>query len=539
MYRRRSRIIPSRKPAYVQGALLLGLVGAVVLRPALWWTHNLPFHADEAIVALMARHILQGARPLFFYGQAYMGAMDAYLTALAFLFFGETVTVLRLVQGLLFAGSMYFSLRWLREHFGFQAVLWGLPVWISVPVGFLLYTSFSLGGYGESLLAGSLLLWWTDHLRHKPIWRFWDGLFWGLVAGWGFWCNPLTGVYTLALGLWALPEGLRRAAWQRGLLALGVLVGLVMGLAPYGLYLARSGGSSAMHDLAGQRVPLAPFLRSPAFRLAFLLWAWATVTLGMRAPWEARLLGGPFAVIPLILLGLAWHPGVRKQTWWKPLAWIALVNFVAWWATPFAGDPSGRYALPSMHAWVSFVAGALASDRNRLRRLALLTGFLFHALWGWTASMWGNAHLTPQFNPASRLSLEALPDLQAFLEGQALNYGYTNYWIAYPLAFFAQERLIYAPRLPYHPDLRYTPLDDRILAYTCQVRQQPRLAYITSGPPALDAFLRLAFRLRGLTWKEAAIANFHVYYDLSRPVHPWDMGLSPPPPSCTSALPKP
>jgi hypothetical protein len=43
-----------------------------------------PFNGDEAIVALMARHILQGERPVFFYGQAYLGATDAWLAALSF-----------------------------------------------------------------------------------------------------------------------------------------------------------------------------------------------------------------------------------------------------------------------------------------------------------------------------------------------------------------------------------------------------------------------------------------------------------------------
>ena len=41
-----------------------------------------PFNADEAIVALMARHINQGNIPVFFYGQAYMGSLDAMLVSM-------------------------------------------------------------------------------------------------------------------------------------------------------------------------------------------------------------------------------------------------------------------------------------------------------------------------------------------------------------------------------------------------------------------------------------------------------------------------
>ena len=57
-----------------------------------------PFNSDEAVVALMARHILQGERPIFFYGQAYMGSADAYLVATGFWVFGEQVWVIRLIE---------------------------------------------------------------------------------------------------------------------------------------------------------------------------------------------------------------------------------------------------------------------------------------------------------------------------------------------------------------------------------------------------------------------------------------------------------
>ncbi len=50
----------------------------------------------------MARHILQGERPTFFYGQAYMGSLDAFLVALGFRLFGQTVMAIRIVQASLY-----------------------------------------------------------------------------------------------------------------------------------------------------------------------------------------------------------------------------------------------------------------------------------------------------------------------------------------------------------------------------------------------------------------------------------------------------
>src|SRR5262245_56727648 len=58
------------------------IVGGVALRltlAALGWPAT---DSDEATFGLMALHISErGAHPIFFYGQTYMGALEAYLAA--------------------------------------------------------------------------------------------------------------------------------------------------------------------------------------------------------------------------------------------------------------------------------------------------------------------------------------------------------------------------------------------------------------------------------------------------------------------------
>ena len=117
------------------------------------------FNSDEAVVALMARHILNGARPTFFYGQAYMGSLDAFLVALAFKIFGQQVWVIRVVQAALYLGVLA-TTTWLgKKIFGdwrvgvLGALLLAIPA-----VNVSLYTTASLGGYGEALLLGNLIL---------------------------------------------------------------------------------------------------------------------------------------------------------------------------------------------------------------------------------------------------------------------------------------------------------------------------------------------------------------------------------------------
>ncbi len=51
---------------------------------------------DEMMVGLQAEHILGGDRPVYYYGQAYMGSLETYLVALIFRFTGHAVWAMRL-----------------------------------------------------------------------------------------------------------------------------------------------------------------------------------------------------------------------------------------------------------------------------------------------------------------------------------------------------------------------------------------------------------------------------------------------------------
>ena len=84
-----------------------------------------------------------------------------------------------------------------------------------------------------------------------------------------------------------------------------------------------------------------------------------------------------------------------------------------------------------------------------------------------------------------------------FMRQQDERRGYGNYWVAYPLAFLSGEDLIFVPRLPYHPDFRYTERDDRYLPYDEQVSRSQRVAYITTNHPDLDEYLRSQFQGAG------------------------------------------
>ncbi|WP_157507135.1 hypothetical protein [Ktedonobacter racemifer] len=47
------------------------------------------------MVAIQAQHILYGERPVYFFGQQYMGSFEAYLMAIFFSIMGQTVWAVR------------------------------------------------------------------------------------------------------------------------------------------------------------------------------------------------------------------------------------------------------------------------------------------------------------------------------------------------------------------------------------------------------------------------------------------------------------
>ncbi len=527
----------------VAAGLRLGLAGSGVV----------PFNSDEAVVGLMARHILQGERPVFFYGQAYLGSLDAGLVAGAFALFGESAAAIRLVQVALFAGTVastyLLGLRIYRSRWiaGAAALLLAVP-----PVLFTLYSTASLGGYGEVLLLGNLclllalfLLPQASAARGAAGWRVvgWFGL--GLLGGLGFWSFPLILVYLVPIGVAAIVAFRRRLPHLAlaGLLGAG---GFVVGALPWLAYTAANGGIT-VRESAGQAISGASSsnLVWAAFQHAFnFLLFGLTAVWGLRPPWNATFLAlalAPFAIAMNLGAGLfaarravSFHDGATLGR--RLLAGTAVTLVAAYVLTPFGADPSGRYFLPLAAPLALFMAEMLHWLRLRRRqRLSPWRKWFGQSLaLGLIAfNWWGNVEaaaafppgLTTQFDAATQIDQRALADLAAFLRAQGETRGYTNYWVEYPLAFASRDELIFVARLPYHPDLRYTARDDRYPPYDDWVAASPRVAYVTARLPDLDKRLRQGLDRLAVTYREASIGDYHVFYHLSRRVAPDELGL--------------
>jgi hypothetical protein len=90
---------------------------------------------------------------------------------------------------------------------------------LAIPtVNVTLYTTVSLGGYGEAILLGNLILLTTIWLSRR-LTTVWGFVLWGALVGFALWVFGLTLVYSAPAGILLLITAhrglLRRGLWIR------------------------------------------------------------------------------------------------------------------------------------------------------------------------------------------------------------------------------------------------------------------------------------------------------------------------------------
>lgn len=510
--------------------LIVSLGIALAVRWALLAWQSIPFNSDEAILGLMARHITEGARPIFFYGQAYMGSLDAWLIAGSFHLFGDSVTAIRLVQIVLYLAFLAITMVLATRMYGPSIGRWTAPLAALPPVLIMTYSSATLGGYGELLVLGGLTLllgYETVRKEHGVAPIVWPLL--GLSAGFAFWTLGVALVYLAPVALiHVLRFNPRRMAGYAS-----ALVGFALGSLPWWIY--NLGHDWAALDVLISQAPIESVWWERLFGFIVL---GVPALLGLRYPWTPE-----FMPTVWLFIGITLHAGVflflfrrwRQEGWSRHPGTQLMIGIVIFFVVGFVGthfgvDSTGRYLLPLYTPLLIGGAYTLESvwRRRRASAVALLIGFMVlngAGVWRAAASPTG---LTTQFDAITRFGNEHDEELIEFLRQEGVSAGYSNYWVTYRVAFTTNEEIILAPLLPYKPDLRYSPSDQRIDRYLELVRSSEEVVYVTSLHPILDEILQRELTNAGVTFRERHIGPYHIYYDLSRPIDPEALDLQPP-----------
>jgi len=200
-----------RSPLWLCLLLALGIRVWLVVR-----THGV-IDGDESLVGIQAEHILRGELPIYFYGQPYLGSLEAYLIAIVFAITGPSVWTLRIEPLLLSLVVVWLTWRlagaladfaqlpaYAKRTFMIVAAL--LAVIPPLYDGVIELRTF--GGFIETFILMLLLLlsalqltrrWQAGASRRELAWR-WAGI--GFIVGLGFWVYPLIISAVIAAATW-------------------------------------------------------------------------------------------------------------------------------------------------------------------------------------------------------------------------------------------------------------------------------------------------------------------------------------------------
>lgn len=176
------------------GAILLA--AAVLLLSGSWFCYTST--KDTATVGLMAVNIVEGERPLFYYGQNYFGALEAYAAALFVSLFGFSEFVLSLAPISFTLAWVFFSyLLFSRIHNRTAGLV--AAACTAFPGYYVFWYSIgTYGGYSAIPCIGTALLWLSLRVFQENPEKsllVLHALAIGILMALGIWVHPLTYSY--------------------------------------------------------------------------------------------------------------------------------------------------------------------------------------------------------------------------------------------------------------------------------------------------------------------------------------------------------
>jgi hypothetical protein len=219
--------------------ILFGTLLRVLLVVLKWPLLN----SDEGTMGIMALHIAyRGEHPLFYYGQHYMGTVDAYIGAGLFRVFGPSILTLRCGMLLLYVPFMLAMYCLTRVLYTQKLALGSLVVLSlgSIPILILevspiVYADILFLGACAFLLASWLTLSYNqDGVGPRRWLRLLGYTGWGCVAGLAVWSDPLVLPYLASACVLLVVFCWRELIFKLGGVCL--MLGLVVGASPLLMY---------------------------------------------------------------------------------------------------------------------------------------------------------------------------------------------------------------------------------------------------------------------------------------------------------------
>jgi hypothetical protein len=486
---------------------------------------------DEAIVGLMGRDILEGRGvPIFYYGQHYMGSLEAIMASLSFAIFGASPYALQLVPLMWSLGLIVLAYWIARLLAGRRAGLIAAALTAVPSPALVVWSSKARGGFIEVVVLGAIALCLTiEWLRHHPE-RLRYPCALGFVLGIGWWVNNQILYFLLPIGFvcalhtfsrsmrLGAPGGVAGSTYHlwRGVLLIGLVgfLSFLLGGAPYWWYNIRFGFPSAgMFTLASWKQFVG--------HLEGLSMTALPAIVGAQRFWErtpvfpaSRFIAVLLYVVPIALLIVArWRHlvGICKGRIDRGRPVELLVLFCVSCCFVFAVSSYGwlvqapRYLLPLYIGLYPLVAVCCdwAWSRTRVLGIAYLVALLSFQI----ASCYvGGRGISgePMVFGGRRVARDHRPLIET-LDRLGITRVRTNYWVGYRLAFETGERVTFT--------VLGEPTQARIPRYeenNLERRAELPLVLVESEV----VVVRPSLKRFGYTFKEERAGEYYILFDL-------------------------
>jgi hypothetical protein len=502
---RRTRIIVPLRISRETTLLLALLFLAVLLRIPYIASPSGLMTSDDAVPALMGKHIAEGQTPpVCYYGQLYMGSLSSHYYALAFRIFGYSVFVLKWATLLIFLAFMTVQFYFLKEVFSSSLAL-AVVFFYSLPINPLVQAGLdNTSAFPLVLLLGSLLLYLAYLIGFRSREELIPAL--GLTMGLAFWTHQITTALILTSFLIAAAK-VRWNIRKYAVLAYWAFLGFL----PQFLVEVFFGFKLVPFLMHGKRV-----VNGDKFRAA-LDFTSALLT-PSRRPVRFFFLGLVLAGF-VAILARAWkRRAARPQTIFCLFPSIFIILYIL---SDFSNRGVIRYLFPLYVALPVLMLAGFQFLRPRLRTVSSLALILLLFL---AFNLKDSLELVDQAGQRHR----RIGQVAAAMEETGRRYWMAEYWSAYLLTAVSGERLIVDSYtinryLPY--SLAYwnaTDKDNYVFLFRNEPEEQTRY----------DLFLRWKEKV-GFGGKTREVGQCRLVYDIEPRIFRRILFMDPP-----SAIPR-
>ncbi|MDQ3914488.1 MAG: glycosyltransferase family 39 protein [Actinomycetota bacterium] len=447
--------------------------------------------ADEAVVGLMARHILDGEFPMFYWGQTHGGPHEPLLTAAFFRVFGSSTLILKVVAMLLAASACVLIWRVGKRTVGEPAAtVAGLLFWVW-PAAFVWWSVKSRGFYHAGLVIGLAILLLVLRLdeRDSPL----DMAALGTLVASGFWASPQTVLISAPALAWLAA----RVLWKRRSSLLvhvpSAVCGALLGAFPWWVH-------NIQNDWVALKASPASFAM-PAYgnHLRGFFVEGLPGALGLKLADGSRWMAGFF--------GRAWYVVLLALFLWalvklRGRSWLLLLLALAY---PFLLALSPFSWFLAHPRYLYFLAPVLALLIARglvaLRWTGAVAGLV--AAMVLTTSALATMNRDGVFYPSAEgvLIPEELDPVFDYMLARGIDHVWADYWLAYVIGFESDERIV---ATPYRGAIRN-------VAAEAAVRSVPDPAYMFLRGSATEPVFEREISALDVDYERHDVGGFVIY----------------------------